>query len=121
MNGEPFCRVPARACAQDATSVGSTRTRTGRAQNYLDSDHTDQIVTWVHGFKDVRDRVKVIDLRDIEAEDWTLNISRYVLPPAAEDLLPLPKAVSAFKAALAEARSAEERLAEILREGGWLE
>ena len=42
-------------------------------------------------------------------KDWTLNISRYVLPPIGEDIPPLPEAVAAFKQALADARAAEDR------------
>ena len=94
--------------------------RKGRAQNYLDPEHADQIVAWVQAFKNVEDRAKVVSLSEIESEDWTLNISRYVLPPVAEDIPPLPEAVSAFKTALAEARAAEGRLREVLTTGGWL-
>ena len=43
----------------------------------------------------------------MKTEDWTLNISRYVLPPVREDIPPLPEAVAAFKQAIAEARAAE--------------
>jgi type I restriction enzyme M protein len=64
--------------------------------------------------------VKVVSLAEIKAEDWTLNISRYVLPPVGEDILPLPEAVAAFKEALAKAREAEDHLREVLVEGGWL-
>jgi type I restriction enzyme M protein len=93
--------------------------RKGRAQNFLDPEHAEQIVTWVRDFKDVDERAKVVTLREIKAEDWTLNISRYVLPPIGEDISPLPEAVAAFKRALAEARAAEDRLRGILSEGGW--
>jgi len=93
--------------------------RKGRAQNFLDLDHADQIVAWVRAFKDVEDRAKVVGLDDIKAEDWTLNISRYVLPPIGAEIPPLPEAVAAFKQALAEARLAEDRLREVLTEGGW--
>ena len=58
---------------------------------------------------------------EIEREDWTLNISRYVLPPVGEDVPPLPEALAAFKQALTEARSAEDRLRRVLVEDGWLE
>ena len=58
--------------------------------------------------------------RVIEREDWTLNISRYVLPPIGEDIPPLPEAVAAFKKALAEARAAEDHLRRVLVEDGWL-
>lgn len=99
----------------------STLYRKGRAQNFLDPEHAAQISTWVRAFEDVGDRAKVIGLREIEKEDWTLNISRYVLPPIGEDIPPLPEAVAAFKSALAEARVAEDHLREVLTEGGWLE
>ncbi len=94
--------------------------RKGRAQNYLDPEHARQIVAWVHEYADVEDRVKVVSMPDIKKEDWTLNISRYVLPPLGEDIPPLAEAVASFKEALAEARTAEDRLREILIDGGWL-
>lgn len=94
--------------------------RKGRAQNFLDPEHAEQIVSWVHAFENVEDRAKVVDLAEIESEDWTLNISRYVLPPLGEDIPPLPEAVADFKRALAEARAAEDTLREVLIEGGWL-
>ena len=95
--------------------------RKGRAQNFLDPAHAEQIVRWVRRFRDVEDRARVVSTEDIEGEDWTLNISRYVLPPVGEDVPPLPEALAAFKTALTEARSAEDRLRRVLVEDGWLE
>ena len=95
--------------------------RKGRAQNFLDPEHTDQIVSWYRAFEDVEDRAKVVTLDEIKKEGWTLNISRYVLPPIGEDIPPLSEAVEAFKTALAEARAAEDHLRTVLTEGGWLE
>jgi type I restriction enzyme M protein len=95
--------------------------RKGRAQNFLDSEHGEQIVKWFQIFEDVEDHVKVVTLDEIKDEGWTLNISRYVLPPIAEDIPPLPEAVAAFKQALTEARAAEDHLRTVLTEGGWLE
>jgi type I restriction enzyme M protein len=98
----------------------SNKFRKGRAQNFLDVEHAEQIVALVRDFKDVPDRAKVVDIGEIQAEDWTLNVSRYVKPLIGEETPPLPNAVAAFKLALAEARAAEDRLGEVLREGGWL-
>lgn len=94
--------------------------RKGRAQNFLDSEHGEQIVRWYQTFEDVDDRVKVVSLDKIKDEGWTLNISRYVLPPIGEDIPPLPEAVAAFKNALQEARAAEDHLRSVLTERGWL-
>ena len=94
--------------------------RKGRAQNFLEPEHANQILEWVQAFTDVQDRAKVISLEQIQAEDWTLNISRYVLPPIGEDIPPLDVAIADFKAALARARQAEDNLREIIQRDGWL-
>ena len=101
----------------DASSVF----RRGRAQNFLDPQHTTQILAWVQGFADVEDRARVVDRAEIEKESWTLNISRYVLPPIGADIPPLPEAVAAFKDALAKCREAEDNLRRVMHEGGWLQ
>ena len=95
--------------------------RKGRAQNFLDQEHSDQIVSLYRAFEEVEDRAKVATLDEIEKEGWTLNISRYVLPPICEDIPPLPEAVAAFKTALADARAAEDHLRKVLTKGGWLQ
>ena len=94
--------------------------RKGRAQNFLDLNHAAQIVRWVRAFDDVADCAKVVGLDEIKAMDWTLNISRYVLAPIGEDIPPIPEAIAAFKQAIADARAAEDRLRDVLTEGGWL-
>ena len=88
--------------------------------DFLEPEHAQQIVEWVRAFEDVEDRVKVITLDEIKDEDWTLNISRYVLPPIGEAIPSLPKAVAAFKQALSECRAAEDHLRAVLTAGGWL-
>lgn len=95
--------------------------RKGRAQNFLDSEHSEQIVGWYRSFENVEDRAKVATLDEIKKEGWTLNISRYVLPPIGQDIPPLPEAIEAFKTALADARAAEDHLRKVLTEGGWLQ
>jgi type I restriction enzyme M protein len=93
----------------------------GRAQNFLEPEHAAQILEWVQGFESVQDRTRVVTLEDIHQEDWTLNISRYVLPPIGEDIPPLDEAIADFKAALEKARQAEDNLRTKLKKGGWLE
>ena len=94
--------------------------RKGRAQNFLDAEHADQIVGFVQAFRDVEDRATVVTLDEIEQESWTLNISRYVLPPTGVEIPHLHEVVAEFKEALASARAAEDRLREVLTDGGWL-
>jgi type I restriction enzyme M protein len=94
--------------------------RKGRAQNFLDPNHANTILGWFKNFSDVEDHARVVTLEEIAAEEWTLNISRYVLPPIGADIPPLDEAVSQFKAALARCREAEDALRRVMNEGGWL-
>jgi type I restriction enzyme M protein len=94
--------------------------RKGRAQNFLEPEHLQQIHGWVQAFAEVENRARVVSLADIEKEGWTLNIARYVLPPIGADIPPLPEAVAAFKDALARCRATEDHLRSVMVEGGWL-
>lgn len=69
----------------------------GGRRIFLDPEHGKTILGWVRAFEDVEDRARVVTLQEIEAEDWTLNISRYVLPPIGADIPPLEDAVRDFK------------------------
>lgn len=95
--------------------------RKGRAQNFLESEHIDQIIAWYRAFESVEDYSKVVTVDEIKKEGWTLNISRYVSPPLGADLPPLPDAIEIFKTALSDAREADDHLRKVLAEGGWLQ
>jgi type I restriction enzyme M protein len=95
--------------------------RRGRAQNYLEPEQALEIQRWFEKFEDVPDAVRIVTLDDVKSEDWTLNISRYVLPPLKEDIPPLPEAIAAFKDALTRCREAETRLSTVMTESGWLQ
>jgi type I restriction enzyme M protein len=99
----------------------STLFRKGRAQNFLEAEHANQILAWVQSFADVPERTKIVTRQQIESENWMLNISRYVLPPIGEDIPPLDIAIADFKAALDRARQAEDHLRSVMQEGGWLD
>ena len=92
--------------------------RKDRAQNHLEPEHASEILSWVRAFEDVEDRARVVGLDEIESEGWTLNISRYVLPPIGKDIAPLQEAVADFKAALARCREAEDALRRERTAGG---
>ena len=93
----------------------------GRAQNFLELEHAGQILELTQKFEDVQDKARVVTLKEIEDEDWTLNISRYVLPPIGEDIPPLDVAITNFKAAWEQAQKAEAKLRKLLQENNYLE
>ena len=92
--------------------------RQGRAQNYLDPEHKEQIAAWANQFEEVQDRARVVALSQIQEEDWTWNISRYILPPIGEDIPPLDVAIQEFKAAWGRAQEAEGKLRDIMKQNG---
>lgn len=114
-------RKPPERAGQVLIVDASELYRKDRAQNYLEPEHAAKILAWIQAFEDVKDRTRVVSVEEIKEEDWTLNISRYVLPPIGEDIPPLPEAIAGFKAALARVREAEDELRRVMVEGGWLE
>ena len=76
--------------------------RQGKAQNFLDREHIDKIVAAYRDFEDVERFAHVGDLAEIEANDFNLNISRYV--DTSE-----PIEVLSVEEALAQLREAERR------------
>jgi type I restriction enzyme M protein len=94
--------------------------RRGRAQNYLEPEQALEIQQWFEKFEDVPDAVRIVSLDDVKSEDWTLSISRYVLPPLQEDIPPLPVAIATFKSALTRCRDAENHLVQVMTKGGWV-
>ena len=76
--------------------------RQGKAQNFLDPEHIEKIVAAYRGFEDVERFAHVADLAEIEANDFNLNISRYV--DTSE-----PIEVLSVEEALAQLREAERR------------
>ena len=113
-------RKPAKQREKVLIVDASSLFRRGRAQNFLEPEYAADILRCYRGFVDVPDEARVVSLGEIKAEDWTLNISRYIQPPLLEEIPPLPEAILAFKDALTSCREAEDRLAKVMIDGGWL-
>ncbi len=56
----------------------SEQVKIGRAQNYLEEDHVDQIFEWYKNHSDVQDFVCLVDNKVIAANDYNLNIPLYI-------------------------------------------
>ena len=100
----------------DASSVY----RKARAQNTLEAEHVTAIAGWYKAYADVPGRARVMTLAEIAANDWNLNIPRYVAPEEEERSVSVPEALAALRAALEEAYAAEDRLKALLRREGLL-
>ncbi len=103
----------------DAAQEGCFRQE--KAQNYIDKEHIDKIVATYRSFEEVERFAHVADMAELHANDFNLNISRYV--DTTE-----PVEVMSVKDALAQVREAEQRrdeavakMNELLAELGYAE
>ena len=94
--------------------------RTGRAQNELLPEHVERIHGWVRDFKDVEGVARVVTLEDIAANDYNLNIPRYVEPKVEQEAMSVDEAMRRLKESADAAFAAEDRLIAILKKEGLL-
>jgi type I restriction enzyme M protein len=88
--------------------------RVGRAQNFLEKSHVDQIYNWYYNNIDVANLVKVVTVEAIAENGYNLNIPLYI-DKAVEDNLPtVEEATDKLKAAWNDVQLAEENFKKIL-------
>ncbi|MFC0878040.1 N-6 DNA methylase [Saccharicrinis sp. FJH2] len=92
----------------------SEQIRVGRAQNFLESQHVDQIYKWYNAYEDVENYVKVATFKEIKENDYNLNIPLYVEKIIEDDLPSVEEALSDLKMAWKESLKAEEKFKNIL-------
>src|SRR5262249_53921008 len=94
--------------------------KTGRAQNELLPEHVERIHGWYHAYQDVAGVARVVTLEEITANEYNLNIPRYVEPQADQDVLTIEEAMQRLQASAAAALAAEDTLIAILKREGLL-
>jgi len=92
----------------------SDQIRTGRAQNFLEPNHVQQIFQWYQDFEDVENFVKLVSLKDLEENDFNLNIPLYVEKIIEDDLPSVEEAMADLKQAWEESLKAEEHFKQVL-------
>jgi len=93
--------------------------REGSAQNYLRDDDVSRIAATVHAFKDVDKYADVVNVAEIEKNDWNLNISRYVETAEAEHKMDVASAVAKVREAEKARDAAKAMMDGFLRELGY--
>lgn len=94
----------------------SDQVRVGRAQNYLEQEHVDQIFKWYSDFKNTKGFVRVATLKDISSNEWSLNISLYVEKAIDSDLPSIEKAATDLKVSLQDIWASEAEVERLLGE-----
>ena len=68
--------------------------RQDRAKNYLEQEHIDKITNAYNAFEEVERLAHIADLEEIEANDFNLNISRYVDTTEPMEIISVEDALS---------------------------
>ena len=94
--------------------------KTGRAQNELLPEHVERIHGWYRDYADVEGIARVVSLDEIAANDYNLNIPRYVEPKNDQEILTVEEAMQRLRESAEAAFKAEDRLMGILKKEGLL-
>ena len=93
--------------------------RQGKAQNFIDAEHIDKIVGAYRAFEEVDRFAHVADLEEIEANDFNLNISRYVDTTEPVEVMSVEDALAQLREAERKRDEAVARMDELLAELGF--
>jgi type I restriction enzyme M protein len=94
--------------------------KTGRAQNELLPEHVERIHGWVRDYADVEGIARVVPLEEIIANDYNLNIPRYVEPKVTGEMLTVEEAMKKLSESALVAFATEEKLISLLKREGLL-
>ena len=83
-------------------------------------EHVARIHGWYHAYQDVEGVARVITLEEIAANDYNLNIPRYVEPKVDQEVLTVEEAIQRLQASAVAAFAAEDKLIAILKREGLL-
>jgi len=93
--------------------------REGSAQNYLRDEDVKKIAATFHAWKDVPKYARVVDLAEIEKNDFNLNISRYVETAEAAEKVDVAAAIAKLREAEKKRAEAEAKMNGFLKELGY--
>ena len=93
---------------------GADQVRVGRAQNFLEKEHVEQLYQWYQAKDEVENYVHVATLEEIQENDYNLNISLYVEKVIEDNLPSVEEAMEDLKQAWQASQEAEERFKTIL-------
>ena len=91
----------------------------GKAQNYLSDENVARMAGAFHAWEDEERFCRVVDLDEIEKNDFNLNIPRYVDTTEPEEEIDVGEELATLKALMAERDEAEQKMLGYLEELGY--
>ena len=90
-----------------------------RAQNIMTEENIQEIFSLYQNYEDVIEKVKVVNLEDIKAKDYSLSVSNYIEKKQEEAINP-EKVKAEYFAAVQEVLENEKKTKELLLVGGFI-
>ncbi len=124
--GIPACIVimrkkkPAERCGKVLIINGVEQYLEGKAQNYLTEENVTTLAAAFHAFKDVDKLARVVPIDEIAANDYNLNISRYVHVGEDAEEVDVAEEVEKLIALKAQRDEAEAKMMGFLKELGYV-
>ncbi|MDZ7778955.1 MAG: type I restriction-modification system subunit M [Gemmatimonadota bacterium] len=91
----------------------------GKAQNHLSQENVDRLAAAFHAWEDEERFCRVVDLDEIEKNDFNLNIPRYVDTTEPEEPIDVAEELGTLKELMAERDEAERKMLGYLEELGY--
>lgn len=104
-----------RICLINAESIYTPM----RAQNIMTEENIQEVFSLYQNYEDVIEKVKVVNLDDIKAKDYSLSVSNYIEKKPEEAIDP-EKVKAEYFAAVQEVLENEKKTKELLLAGGFI-
>ncbi len=91
----------------------------GKAQNHLSEENVERLVGAFHAWEDEERFCRVVELEEIEGNDWNLHIPRYVDITEPQEEIDVAEELSTLKELMAERNKVEGRMLGHLEELGY--
>jgi type I restriction enzyme M protein len=89
----------------------------GRAQNFLNESHVDEIFRIFTTREEIKHVSKIVKISDIKKEDWSLNIYRYIEPRPKQKIIAMEKAVRNLESTIHDFQKSEKNLQKLIQKG----
>ena len=99
---------------------GDATFQPGKAQNHLTDANVKTLADAFHDYKDVEKLARVVPVGEIAANDYNLNISRYVQTDADAEAVDVASEVAKLQAMVAQRNAAEAAMFEHLKRLGYV-
>ena len=87
----------------------------GRAQNYLNETHVNEILKIYKNREEKEHVSKIVKISEIAEQDWNLSVIRYIEPISKEKIIPLKQASSDLKQAINAFEKSEKELFQVIQ------